>query len=391
MSFRKNTLNIQSTAYNAATDTPSLAVMVEAGIYEVTTAGRRPATVIDGASSGADSYLLAGDKVLFRNGALQLLNREIKNNTNITVGTGGLFANFYSANEYIKQRIYSSISITLLSATVETQSVDVSNTCGGDLKIYSAGFLIDFSATLGINLKLGHKVYVDNLKVKANISNGGSVEIHGEVSFDNSIDAENISGNAQAQALKPVKGFLCGKITGSTISSNANIIVKTPVGFAAYSPFAMSGFTLHVNNITSTADIRMGNSTTNRVDGTVNTGGGGFSGGNSCSNCFNGSIVTGGGAFSGGNSCNNYFVGAISTAGGAFNAGTSCSNYFGGLVSVGAGVLDFASSLSNWVFGATGTGGVDATGGSRNRCNGQAMPAGTPATGTNTAAFSRVS
>lgn len=390
MSYLKNTLNFASYSYNASTNTPALAKMKDGTVFEVATAGKVVGTVINGCALGADSYLLVGDKVLFCNGSYELLSKNIKHSTNITVGASGLFANFYTANEYIKQRIYSSISLTLLSATVETQSVNVTNPCGGNLGIYGGGFLIDFSATSGINCRLGNNVYVDNLKVKASISNGGSIEIHGGVSFDNAINAENIVGNSQAQALKPVKGFLCGKITGSTISSNANIIVKTPVGFAAYSPFAMSGFTLHVNNITSTADIRMGNSTTNRVDGTVNTGGGGFSGGNSCSNCFNGSIVTGGGAFNGGNSCNNYFVGAISTAGGAFNAGTSCSNYFGGLVSVGAGVLDFASSLSNWVFGATGTGGV-ATSGSRNNCNGQAMPAGTPASGTNTAAFTRVS
>jgi hypothetical protein len=53
--------------------------------------------------------------------------------------------------------------------------------------------------------------------------------------------------------------------------------------------------------------------------------------------------------------------------------------------------LDFGNESSNiWVAGATGTGGVLTISGSRNNCNGQPMPAGTPVTGTITASFTRV-
>ena len=165
MSYLKNTLNFASYSYDASTDTPALAKMKDGTVFEVATAGKVVGTAISGCTLGADSYLLVGDKVVYKNGGHELLSPKIKNGTTINVGTGGLFTKFKDANDYASQRVYTGVILNLVSATVETSSIDVQNPCGGRLVIMGNGFTIDFSGTANTNCKIGSNIHLDNFKV----------------------------------------------------------------------------------------------------------------------------------------------------------------------------------------------------------------------------------
>ena len=416
MSYLKNTLNFASYSYDASTDTPALAKMKDGTVFEVATAGKVVGTAISGCTLGADSYLLVGDKVVYKNGGHELLSPKIKNGTTINVGTGGLFTKFKDANDYISQRVYTGVILNLLSTTVETSSIDVQNPCGGRLVIMGNGFFIDHSGTVNTNCTLsGNNIYTDDFKVKANAYIGatvttGALEVHGNVTHDNGVNVQNIHANGSAFIL--AEG---GKFTGLSVNgrpaTTANITLTCSVN-TNYASLAQSGAYFSAHNVTTVGHFHGGNSCSNYIIGAINTGGGQFyagwscsnsfagaitTGGGqfyagaSCSNSFGGAITTGGGQFHGGNSCSNIFVGAITTGGGQFHGGNSCSNIFVGLVNCGAGQLDFGTGTSNlWTGGAIATGGVNALSGSQNNCNFQPMPVGTPASGTNTAAFTRV-
>ena len=365
MSYLKNTLNFASYSYDASTDTPALAKMKDGTVFEVATAGKVVGTAISGCTLGADSYLLVGDKVVYKNGGHELLSPKIKNGTTINVGVGGLFATFKDANDYISQRVYTGVILNQLSNTIETASVDVQNPCGGRLVIMSNGFFIDFSGTLNLYCTVtGNNVFWDTFNIKLNlqraISNG--LIIKGELEYSNNCKVENTNVTGDAMV---VYGKLRNYTTG----------LLTLVAGVICGPTTLGGGSFYTK-------------------GGVTTVGGSYAGfyaGDACSNYISGAITTGGGAFNSGVSCSNTITGAITTGGGQFYAGSSCSNVFHGLVACGTGQLNFGASTNNtWGAGATGTGGVDAWGGSQNNCNGQPMPAGTPASGTITAAFSRV-
>mgnify|MGYP003530381431 CR=1 FL=1 len=360
-------LNFQNIAYAASTDTPALADLLEGGIYEVIAAGKLTGvTILGGVMVGADSYLLVGDKVVNKNGSYELISPKIKNGTTINVGTGGLFTTFKDANDYVSQRVYTGVILNQLSNTAETASIDIQNPCGGRLVIMSNGFLIDFSGTLNLYcIVTGNNVFWDRFDIKLNlqraISNG--LIIKGELEYSNNCKVENINVTGDAMV---VYGKLRNYTTG---------LLTLVAGFIC-GPTTLGGGSFYTK-------------------GGVTTVGGsyvGFYAGEAGSNYIGGAITTGGGSFDAGASCSNYFGGAIDTGGGQFYGGNATNNVFRQLVALGVGSLDFGFNTINvWFLGATGTGGVIANAGSQNNCNGQPMPAGTPASGTITAAFSRVS
>jgi hypothetical protein len=426
MSYLKNTLNFASYSYDASTDTPALAKMKDGTVFEVATAGKVVGTAISGCTLGADSYLLVGDKVVYKNGGHELLSPKIKNGTTINVGAGGLFAKFKDANDYISQRVYTGVILNLLSTTVETSSIDVQNPCGGRLVIMGNGFFIDHSGTVNTNCVLsGNNIYIDNFKVKANHATQPALSIKGEVEYSNALTSTNTvvaqwglaipAGSLVAASRDAYGQATAGAISVSSFSGGVGgkavlFSVDTNGGefscghfssIGVYGPITTGGGRFRGGNSCSNSiggaintgggQFYAGSSCSNIIIGAINTGGGGFNGGNSCSNFFNGAITTGGGAFSAGECTNNLFQGSITTSGGMFDAGGSCCNRFISLVSVGAGSFGFGTlTINYWNMGATGTGGVVANAGSYNKCNGQPMPAGTPASGTITAAFIRV-
>lgn len=414
MSYLKNTLNFASYSYDASTDTPALAKMKDGTVFEVATAGKVVGTAISGCTLGANSYLLVGDKVVYKNGAYELLSPKIKNGTTINVGAGGLFAKFKDANDYISQRVYTGVILNLLSTTVETSSIDVQNPCGGRLVIMVNGFTIDFSGTVGTNCTLsGNNIYIDDFKVKANYAGAYALINKGQLTHSNGFYVENInvtglgfinSGDVVANSFGDttgITGILATDVVDFRAGATSGIVGYMGVGgkLVAYSidvkgdyrtGYAATCLTslTPVTAIVVTGAFNNGNCNDLQTSGISCVG---FSAGNSCSNYIGGAITTGGGAFNGGGSCSNTIVGAITTGGGQFHAGKSCNNFFNGLVACGVGQLNFGTSTNNiWGAGATGTGGVNAGDGSQNNCNGQPMPAGTPASGTITAAFSRV-
>lgn len=322
MSHLKNTLNFASYAYNASTNTPALANMKDGTIFEVATAGKVVGIVIDGCALGADSYLLVGDKIVYKNGGYELLSPKIKNGTTINFGAGGLFATFKDTNDYVSQRVYTGVILNQLSNTAETASVDVQNPCGGRLVIYGNGFFINHSGTVNTNCTLsGNNIYTDDFKVKANAYIGatvttGALEVHGDVTHDNGLSVQNIHANGSALILATG-----GKFSGASINSQpstaANITLTCSVN-TNYALLAQSGAYFSAHNVTTVGNFHGGTSCSNYIGGAITTGGGNFHGGASCSNYIAGAITTGGGMFHGGDNCQTLVNNTITGVGATF-------------------------------------------------------------------------
>jgi len=358
-----NGLHIQSTAYNAATNTPDItqANGYSAAIYQVTTAGYQAGITVTGATvTGGGSYLMLGDMVMVVNGTYQLLsNAIVTGGQTISVGATP-FTTLAKANAYLNQRTYTSVTLQLTASTTETASVDVQNLCGGALTIDGNGFIVDFSGTASTNMTVsGSNVTLNDFSVKANYATEFACVVRGDVTHNNGLTVQNTNGDG----LKIDGGKLqCETTNAATPLATSNVTI---IGLATsnYTFLNLSG-KFSCNNLTVTNGIVslatnaaeayvLGNiaitngnyqqniASTIRISGNINTNGGTFNAGTSCSNYFGGAVTTGGGIFNAGIACNNIFNGAVTALNSSSfgcHLGITCSNLFGSTLTSATGV-----------------------------------------------------
>ncbi|TXG80347.1 MAG: hypothetical protein E6R13_08130, partial [Spirochaetes bacterium] len=401
MSNRRRTLNIQSIAYNASTNTPSLANMVDGAVYKVSvegiqtiggtskfcavndlivnvggvtsflhvsnvnfnastglTTGGTTVTQSQLTETGRKIYITAsgkitggtvvngttgGDSYLIAGDTLETINNvltitsQINSGSIINVGIGGLFSNMSVANDYLNLRNYADVTLNLLSATTETSSIDIENRCGGKLNILGNGFTVDFRGTVGNNCTLSG----DNILIDNFTVKANhanqALYVTGNILHNNGLNVQNT--HATGSGISVVSG---GKLQGINIRTNLttyNTAANITISVSNVNNYAYisANGNLTAYNITINGTFYGGNSSVNHIRNSITTNGGDFICGLSSSNFIGGSITTGGGDFSCGLSSSNYIGGSINTGGGDFSCGISSSDYIGGSINTGGG------------------------------------------------------
>ncbi|RTK94089.1 MAG: hypothetical protein EKK61_00115 [Rickettsiales bacterium] len=413
MSNRRRTLNIQSIAYNASTNTPSLANMVDGAVYKVSvegiqtiggtskfcavndlivnvggvtsflhvsnvnfnastglTTGGTTVTQSQLTETGRKIYITASGKItggtvvngttggnsyLIVGDTLETINNvltitsQINSGSIINVGTGGLFSNMSVANDYLNLRNYVDVTLNLLSATTETSSIDIENRCGGKLRIFGNGFTIQMGSGFNLNLS-GDNIVISNFKVSGN-SNGYLLEVDGSVIHQNNLTVTNTNATGH--------GIIHTKSLKSLDDNEAIALSSVTISVANVANVALVGRNSSFSclNLTTngwTTGLRNGDF---YISGSVNTGGGYFEVGESGSLSVDGSVNTGGGDFYGGASSSYTIHDSVNTGGGYFHGGASSSYTISGSVNTGGGDF-YGGVLSSYsIFGSVNTGG----------------------------------
>lgn len=163
MSYEFRSLNVQSLAYDAATNTPPLSALANGGMYKVAVQGRVAATTVAGAQDGADAVLLAGDWVQMLDGALSLATADVAQSQNVDVGVGGtaLFAAQKEAMAYLRQRNFDAgvaITMNLLAsyAGVEAGTVDYAHPQASQIEVAGIAVSENISACTGVTGSIGN-------------------------------------------------------------------------------------------------------------------------------------------------------------------------------------------------------------------------------------------
>ena len=163
MSYEFRSLNVQSLAYDAATNTPPLSALANGGMYKVAVQGRVAATTVAGAQDGADAVLLAGDWVQMLDGALSLATTDVAQSQNVDVGVGGtaLFAAQKEAMDYLRQRNFDAgvaITMNLLASYtgVEAGTVEYAHPQASQIEVAGIAVSEAISACTGVTGSIGN-------------------------------------------------------------------------------------------------------------------------------------------------------------------------------------------------------------------------------------------
>lgn len=163
MSYEFRSLNVQSLAYDAATNTPPLSALANGGMYKVAVQGRVAATTVAGAQDGADAVLLAGDWVQMLDGALSLATADVAQSQNVDVGVGGtaLFAAQKEAMDYLRQRNFDAgvaITMNLLAsyAGVEVGTIEYAHPQASQIEVAGIAVSENISACTGVTGSIGN-------------------------------------------------------------------------------------------------------------------------------------------------------------------------------------------------------------------------------------------